>query len=525
MNKTFQIAFRLKNSYRANSVIFSLKQVPLLKRILPDSLYGFQDLKVLANIIAGVWEFFSIFAGKFLYLLLLFGICPLYSKVNQDQMFLHLLFFLTIIGAFMNTYLFNPTKDKFYAVMLMRMNAREYALTDYTYAILKVIVGFLPFSLFFGLYKGVPLWICLLIPFFVAGAKLLIVMVTLHRYEKTGKITNENQLGRFGWIVFALLMAAACIPPAAGFVLPAAVSAGLMIAVTAGGLLSVWKVAGFKDYKDVYRQILSQAKNQMDLRGQMKTQTREQSRKMISADTTITSRKKGFEYLNELFIRRHQRLLWKTSRKIALVSLGIVCAALLGFYLSPEFRKTTNELLMVYLPYFVFIMYAINRGTGFTQALFMNCDHSLLTYSFYKQPKFVLKLFQIRLREIVKVNLLPAAVIGGGLAGLLYASGGTENPVNYAVLFVSVICLSIFFSVHYLTIYYLLQPYNAGTEIKSATYRIVTIVTYFICFFMMQIRMSTMIFGGMTILFCVLYCIAASVLVYKFAPKTFKLRV
>ena len=79
--------------------------------------------------------------------------------------------------------------------------------------------------------------------------------------------------------------------------------------------------------------------------------------------------------------------------------------------------------------------------------------------------------------------------------------------------------------IHILTIYYLLQPYNAGTEIKSATYRIVTIVTYFICFFMMQIRMSTMIFGGMTILFCVLYCIAASVLVYKFAPKTFKLRV
>ena len=68
---------------------------------------------------------------------------------------MHLLFFLTVIGAFMNTYLFNPTKDKFYAVMLMRMNAREYsALTDYTYAILKVIVGFLPFSLFSVCTKG-----------------------------------------------------------------------------------------------------------------------------------------------------------------------------------------------------------------------------------------------------------------------------------------------------------------------------------------------------------------------------------
>lgn len=58
----------------------------------------------------------------------------------------------------------------------------------------------------------------------------------------------------------------------------------------------------------------------------------------------------------------------------------------------------------------------LNRGTDFTQALFVNCDSSLLTYSFYKRPKFILRLFQIRLREIVKINLLPAAVIGGGLA-------------------------------------------------------------------------------------------------------------
>ncbi len=53
---------------------------------------------------------------------------------------------------------------------------------------------------------------------------------------------------------------------------------------------------------------------------------------------------------------------------------------------------------MVFLPYFAFIMYAINRGTGFTRALFMNCDHSLLTYSFYKKPDMVLTLFRIRLK-------------------------------------------------------------------------------------------------------------------------------
>ena len=33
-----------------------------------------------------------------------------------------------------------------------------------------------------------------------------------------------------------------------------------------------------------------------------------------------------------------------------------------------------------------------------------------------------------------------------------------------------------------------------------------------------------LLFGGMTILFCVLYCIAACVLVYRFAPRTFRIR-
>ena len=179
---------------------------------------------------------------------------------------------------------------------------------------------------------------------------------------------------------------------------------------------------------------------------------------------------------------------------------------------------------MTFLPYFVFIMYAINRGTNFTQALFMNCDHSLLTYSFYKQPKFVLKLFQIRLREIIKINLLPAAMIGVGLAVLLYASGGTDNPLNYGILIISILCMSMFFSVHYLTIYYLLQPYNISTEIKSGTYQLVLSATYLVCFFMMRWKMPIFLFGLMAIAFCVVYCVIACILIYRFAPKTFRLR-
>ncbi|MBQ3028258.1 MAG: hypothetical protein IJD26_04205 [Lachnospiraceae bacterium] len=136
----------------------------------------------------------------------------------------------------------------------------------------------------------------------------------------------------------------------------------------------------------------------------------------------------------------------------------------------------------------------------------------------------ILKLFRIRLWEIIKVNLLPAGVIGGGLALLLFLSGGTDNPLNYVIILVSVACMSVFFSVHYLTLYYLLQPYNAGTEMKSGTYQILMMVTYVACYMMMQLRLPTFVFGLSTIAFCVLYSLVACFLVYRVAPKTFRIR-
>ena len=101
--------------------------------------------------------------------------------------------------------------------------------------------------------------------------------------------------------------------------------------------------------------------------------------------------------------------------KITAVCFVLVWGMLLALCFVPEIRESANELVLNWLPYFVFIMYTINRGRNFTRVLFMNCDHSLLTYSIYKQPKFVLKLFQIRLREIMKINAVPAIVIGAGL--------------------------------------------------------------------------------------------------------------
>ena len=130
MNRTLQISFSLKNTYRVNSILYSLKQIPLLKKLLPQTLYQVRGLKIFANVLSAVWEVISVFLGKLLYFVtMVTGVGFLYKTAAPEQVFFHILLFLTIIGSFANTYLFNPSRDKYYAMILMRMDAKEYALS------------------------------------------------------------------------------------------------------------------------------------------------------------------------------------------------------------------------------------------------------------------------------------------------------------------------------------------------------------------------------------------------------------
>ena len=527
MLKTLRLSLTLKNTYRVNSILYAIKQIPLIKNIIPYSIYSEGGLKIFANVLSVIWTVISTFIGKLLYFLVMIAAVSGFYNLPESQgaaLFLQLLLPLTVIGAFMNSLMFDPSKDKYYAIILLNMDARRYTLANYAFNMLRLMLGFTVSALIFGLAMGLSVWECLLVPFFVAGTKMTFAALELRKYEKKGSVKGDGKTAFLKVVLMVLLLALAYAPPAFAYILPETVTVALMFfAVLAGGL-SVKKIITFKSYRAMYKELLTDALTvQMDESAQAKL-LKEQSRKSISADSGITSSKKGFEYLNELFIKRHKKILWRSAERITVGVLVIIAAVLLLFVYVPEAKSAVNGALMNFLPLSLFVMYILNRGTGFTQALFVNCDSSLLTYSFYKRPKFILKLFQIRLREIVKINLLPAAAIGGGLALLLYVSGGTDNPLNYGVLFVSVSALSIFFSVHYLTLYYLLQPYNSGTEIKSGTYKLAMWGTYMVCYIFLQMRFPTLIFGAATIVFCLVYCAAASLLVYRLAPKTFKIR-
>ena len=525
MLKTFFTSFKLQNTYRTNSIIYSLKQLPLIKRILPNSLYKNKGLKIFAGIISILWEIINIFIGKVIYIAAMIFMALSWYKTNNADTFIHIFTFLTLAGGVLNTYMLNPTKDKYYAIILMNINAREYGLSNYYYQLIKLIVGFLPFTILFGMIAGVPLWIQIAIPFFVLGIKLIVMNYCIYDFKKTNKASNENLPTKFVWGFVGICLLLAYGLPAINITLNQTIFLYVFIIAVILGIVSLVKIHNFNDYRRMYKQVLTESNVYIQEKATGTQAMKDTSLKQIELDKNYTSNKSGFAYFHDLFVKRHRKILTTAVKKQSVVILLIIIAMIIGIQMNNDFKVRTNQILMVYLPYFVFIMYCINRSSSVTQAMFMNCDHSMLTYRIYRTPKVILGIFKERLKTLITINLLPAVLMGGGLALLLYLSGGTDNPINYAIQFVSIIAMSIFFSVHYLVMYYLLQPYNVNTEMKSSTYKVVQGLTYIVCWYMIQIQMPIFTFGIATIVFCIAYCLISLFLAYKYAPKTFKLRV
>ncbi len=101
MLKTFWVSFRLRAAYKTNGIIFVLKSLPLIKKLLPASLYASPGLKAFANAVGILIEIGSVFFGKALYLLGMIAGPIWLIEAFPKESFLHIFFFLTLCGGFM----------------------------------------------------------------------------------------------------------------------------------------------------------------------------------------------------------------------------------------------------------------------------------------------------------------------------------------------------------------------------------------------------------------------------------------
>ena len=524
MLNTFKTSFKLNLAYTVNSTLYGIKQLPILKKILKDDLYKSEGLKAVAGILGILLAIGNHVLKKLLYFGILMFLPTLLFKVDSANAFIHIYVFLTIIGFFINDLISIPTRDKYYSIIIMKMNPKEFAITEYITQIVIQILAFIPFLLIFGFLNDLPLYMVPLLLLFLAEIKLMSALYNIIIFDKTKKFKSQTIYCKLELYITPVIFIICYGLLALNISINIPIFLIILLISTILGIISAIKIYNYKDYPKFYKNIL---KIEYIRAGEVTTEENTQiklAQESVEYTEVKESNKKGFAYFHDLFVSRHHKLLTKPVKMQCIVISIIILVALIVTSFVSETADSINNMIMTCLPYFVFIMYAINVGKPLTSAMFTNCDHSMLTYSFYKTPKVILGVFKERLKTLIFYNILPAILIGAGLSLLLFTTGGTDNNLNYIIVIVSIISMSIFFSVHYLVMYYFLQPYNANTEVKSTTYGIVQSITYIVSYFMIELKLPTFYFGIVITLFCIIYSVASLILAYFIAPKTFKLR-
>jgi hypothetical protein len=235
-----------------------------------------------------------------------------------------------------------------------------------------------------------------------------------------------------------------------------------------------------------------------------------------------TNKKEGFHYINQIFFKRHRRILNGPVRIQSIIILALFAGGIiLSFFLSDFNEKYVTGVKNIF-PVFIFSLYIMSTGQKATKAMFYNCDISLLHYGFYKKKEAVLATFTIRAKHLILSNLIPAGLLAAALIILDMISGGigvTLIPVG-----IMIIIMSIFFVIHNLFLYYIFQPYTTDLTIKNPFYKFFNFITYILCYISLQLRNMSITFLIIIVVLTAVYSVTALIVVYRVAPKTFVIK-
>lgn len=518
--KTLQIDI----AYSVNSFLYVLGKLPILKDLITNDIYKSKWIKKIVSVFGLLFSFARAIFLKFMYFFIILFLCYKLFPNNIVKSFFHIYFLLTILGMFINNKLLNTSKKKYFSLLIFQMDATSFFRANLFWNLLTSTI-----------MNSICLWIfvdyLLLSPTILYT--ILLVVFTLE-VRLTGEVLNILFFRKYHYIWYTnnslyfpifITLLGACFLPYLKITIPLKLIITITILFIITGTLSLIYLLRIKDYKLLYKRLsqmtnVMDSKNEKDYLTQAMVDVREKDKKI---DKSILEKKEGYDLFNTIFFERHKEILLRSAKKYSFILVILYSILIYIMMKYDNYNHSIAEFLHLKLSCFVIIMYFINRGAIITQAMFFNCDHAMLRFNFYREPRVILELFKKRLITVTKVNLLPAFVIGIGNVILLIISKNTYSILTLITTFLFILFLSIFFSVHYLVIYYLLQPFNKDMEVKKASYSFVTLGTYIISYLLTNLVLTSEILSILGILFVIIYTVLALYLVYKIAPRTFKL--
>lgn len=421
-----------------------------------------------------------------------------------------------------------PERRKYISVKLMRMNARQFVISDYFPQIIwQQLVELLVFSLAASLFS-VNILLVLFLVFGKNAVSIFSEVMHIKYYEWTGTFLHNK-------VVVSSIYSIICIIAGYGLTLnnlilkiPASVIIDLGVCLWLLGLYSILFIVRYKRFSIVLNEANSYDKLNIDMQSikqnakfaQVKLKNKEFTQEELRYDRT--NKKEGFNYINDIFFKRHRRILNGPIKiQVIIISLLFVAGLVASFFV-PDFNAKYVAGVKKIFPVFIFALYVMSTGQKATKAMFYNCDLSLLHYGFYKTKKAVLATFTIRAKHLITANLIPAGLFSVELILLDIITGG--SGIMLVPVGIMIMVLAIFFVIHNLFLYYIFQPYTTDLNVKNPFFKLLNFITYVLCYISMQLRNMSATFLIVVVTVTFVYSIAALITVYRIAPKTFVIK-
>lgn len=526
---------------QVNVLLYYVRKLPLVGEKIPYRLYGETDIKKAIGAIPVVFSVIGAFVGTFLYFLLMIKLPANWIQgfwekegifVDQKAVMGYLfLIFSFLPGSFLVSNLTEGAKKDYVLLHVMRIPAAQHYRS-------KMVL------------KGVKDTICFLVPLlwfgFGAESALFVVSLFFTRYighagilqhyrhsEKKGKKVFWKSLGKtflmFG-IILALGYGVAAAVPRLFFDRYVMAEVVVFLSFTLVGMFcfsKVWKYGGYTIFakkmvslKDFLEQddAVKEARA-ADVQIQDKDISKEELRSRKYEE------KEGYDYLNAIFFERHKRIVSRAvkSRIIIILAVGLIGAVALLF-VGEQMKQKTFEAMTQMMPVMVFVMYLESTGGRICKAMFFNCDISLLKYGYYREADAILKNFKIRLRKLLMLDAVPAAIICGMILLWTLLCGEILAVWKAIPLMAGSLLLSAFFCLFHLFMYYITQPYTEEKTVKSPIFSVVNALVYFGCYLCLQIQTGSWLFTLGVLAVTIIFIPLSYFCVFRFAPKTFKIR-
>ena len=557
-----------------NSLVFALKKTPVIGKLIPDKLYSTTFLKVIYWIFHVIVEVFKLFIGKIFGLGMIYLAAFLLSDqyiehemvqgVSRSAMYGNLGLFIFLLYAFCGILIrvpyFNCTTEKEYLVFMLRMDAKKLNETLIWYDLAKLFIGYVMAGIF-AVITGAPFWLWLGIPVLALAVKFIGIGLQILSFRFKSRLHKSLKISAVAYLIrLALVLLAGpffIVFVANGYFIP---MLQMVIITVLTVIAGIWGLTMFlKTDSNLHRRALHDNISKTEVKATSQYDNTK-SFKKIKAKGTVKGDKKGFEYLNALFVKRHWTMLCMKPFIFTIIVAAVmilfsgefiygyysrygadncwnmVITNIINFF---TFRGFSDALLPVGNdPAFEFFRYVAqshllalmiplsisDNSFKSTQAMFINCDNSLMTFSFFKQREKIIKLFDIRLKQLIKINIGPVVSLGLFADLILFVTGGQSYPGEYLVTILVGFMLSILTSVTWLALYYLFQPFTTSVVAKSGAYRITSIIIYSVASILVWVPLVSYILAPVLLVFTAGYVFFLRNRVYKLAPKTWKIK-